>query len=211
MEKSSKIKAVRKKGIERRNQILSTIRGLLRGGAINDIALGDVAKSANIPASSIYHFYASVDEILVDLIEEFRKDVLMFMEERGQQFETDSWQALVDWLVETTKDFYVEHHEYQQLILSGQAKANIKLVDRDSDDLIAKLIVAAFNERFDLPRLPNFEQTSYIALEIVDLIFSLSVQKYGEIRKEYVEEAKLASKSYLRAYLPEILMAKVKA
>ena len=175
--------------------------------------LADVAKEADVPVSSIYHFYPSILDVYRSLAELFRDELAAFLAQELQdamrQGEVQSWQALVEHLVEGTALFYRDNFEFQQLILSGKAPATVKQMDRDHDSALAELMSTAFQEYFEWPQIPGLNDVVFNAVEMVDLFFSLSVYRYQCVAPEGVQESKRAVLSYLRCYLPEYLMRKV--
>lgn len=203
-----KHKKSRIKGIERRNHILASTRVLLKTDPIETITLADIAKASDVPVSSLYHFYSNVTEVFEGLVETFWQEFFAFNLDELKTIQFQSWQALFDFSIDKSVEFYQSHYEYQQLILSGKAPAKIKLLDRKSDDEAAQLILSLYQSYFDFPHLPNLSKIMFHAMEIVDLFFSLSVQQNKQITNDMIIEAKLASKSYLRCYLPEVLPSK---
>jgi len=195
----------REKGNERRRQVLASTRVLLERRALEDIGLSDIAKETGIPVSSLYHFYPKILDVYAELIAVFSVELSAHLMRSLENVCPETWQQLVDKGIDSCAEFYAINPAYQQLILSGKAPAQVKSADREGDARLAQALKVFMSNFFDMPRIPHLDNVFFNALEIVDLLLSLSVMQNGEITSSGIKEAKRACKSYLRTYLPEIL------
>ena len=64
-----------------------------------------------------------------------------------------------------------------------------------SSDSLLDLVefVMALEEHFALPRVPDRERVAYLLVEIVDLVFMLSMREAGAITPVWLEHAKVAA------------------
>ena len=97
---------------------------------------------------------------------------------------------------------YREQPAYAQLIIGSKAPPEIKLADRDSDAQIGKLFEEIISQHFDYTPFPKHDEVFFYAVEIVDLLLSLSVIKYDVITDQMATEAQIAALAYLREYMP---------
>jgi len=200
----------REKGNERRKLILSVTKDLLAQRPLEDLSLAEIASSAKIPVSSLYHFYPNILSVYSDLM-------LKFADELGEHLLQDmasgemttaspkSWQQLVNSGIESCAQFYQLEPAYQQLVLSGKAPAQVKSTDREGDARLAQVFLSFMGQAFELPKIPNIDAIFFNAIEVVDLFLSLDVMKNEQITASGVNEAKRACLSYLRSYLPDVL------
>ena len=200
-----KKKRQQKRGRERRNHILKAARELLEEKDLNEISLADVAARTEVPLSSLYHFYPNLQRLLAEMVPQFSAELLEHLHTTSTGFSSDDWQAYVDNVIENSATFYRNHPGYQQLILSGKAPDFIKRADRRLDDILVKAITARISRKFEIPDFPERHRVFSYALQIVELAFSLSVIRDGEIKPMAIAEGQRAAKAYLSTYLPEVL------
>jgi len=197
--------ARREKGNERRRRVLSVTKDLLVERPLEAISLADIAHAANIPVSSLYHFYPNVLSVYSELMPGFSDELGEYLLKSIGHLKPESWQTLVDEGIENCAEFYRANPAYQQLILSGKAPAQVKSADREGDARLAQVFLLFMRQSFNLPNIPEIDTVFFNAIEVVDLFLSLDVMKNGLITASGVEEAKRACKSYLRTYLPDVL------
>ncbi len=195
----------REKGNERRRLVLAATRKLLANTPLEEITLAEIASETNIPVSSLYHFYPNVLRVYGELTTQFSDELGQHLLKDLAGLEPTSWQHLMDSTIDSCAEFYDANPDYQQLILSGKAPAQVKSVDREGDARLARTLMAAIGNFFEIPRMANAEDIFFNAIEMVDLFLSLDVMKHSQITPAGIEEAKRACKSYLRTYLPEVL------
>ena len=195
----------RVKGNERRRLILSVAKDLLVQRSLEDISLAEIASAAEIPVSSLYHFYPNVLSVFADLMLKFTDELSEYLVQNLPSSSTGSWQQMVDDGVEQCAAFYRLEPAYQQLVLSGRAPAQLKIADREGDARLALVFLTFVERNFELPKIPNIEAIFFNTIEIVDLFLSLDVMQNDQITDQGVNEAKRASLSYLRSYLPDVL------
>ncbi len=196
------------RGQRRRDQIVSVANELLEHQDIETLRLKDIAKAADIPLSSFYHFYPNMLTLLTDLTEKFSTQLGEYIVERLANVSALKWQQLVKEAISATSDFYKENYAYQQLILTGKAPSQIKQLDRQADSLLAVGLAKKLQQSYVLADIPNQAEIFFNAVEIVDLFLALDVQRENQITAKGEQEALRACLSYLRCYLPEYLMFK---
>jgi len=193
------------RGNIRRTQLVNAGKQLLAEMPMEDLSLADVAKSAQIPIGSVYHFFPKINNLLAEIARQFGEELSEVVFQPFQLISGDNWQAIIRSCVDRAVKLYKENSAYQQLLISGKAPADIKLSDRKNDAVIGELVIKAINEHFVMYDFENQEQIFFHIVEIIDLMLMLSVNKHGEITGFMVEEAKRAAIAYLKCYLPEYL------
>jgi AcrR family transcriptional regulator len=197
-------RTLRRPGIRRRASLLAAARGLLETRDIDQISLADVARAAGIPKSSAYHFYADIVDLYVNLLAELDREMV---EDLAAPLRTriDSWQDIVAELLRRGVRFYATNGAARQLSINPRAPPELKLRDRRNDVALAKLFESHIRARFTLPRIRHCTTVFFHAVEIADLMFSLSFLEHGVITAQMAAEARRATVGYLRNYLPERL------
>jgi AcrR family transcriptional regulator len=194
----------RRPGIERRALLLAAARRLLDTRQMNQISLGDVARAARIPKGSAYHFYADIMDLYVHLLAELDRQMV---EDLAAPLRTriDTWQDVIAEMLRRGMRFYAAHGAARQLIISPRTPPELKLRDRRNDVALARLFERHIRERFSMPRLPDSTTVFFHAVEIADLMFSLSILEHGRITRRMATEAQRATVGYLRNFLPQRL------
>lgn len=189
------------KGIENRERLLDSAEALLAHRELKSISLKEISEVAGVSTSSAYHFYRNADEVWAALAGRFATALEAAVSKPPGLKNRATWRMLWDACIDRAVDIYEAHPAYLKLILGGQAPAEIKLADRDHDALIGKRFAELIAEHVNFEPFPQCERVFFIAVEIVDLVLSLSVMREGAITEEMVAEAKRASGAYLESYL----------
>ena len=198
-------------GIARRKRLISAARALLAHRDLDEISLADVARAARIPKGSAYHYYDDILDLYVQLIGVFGEEMLEDVRRPLKGRSPSSWVEIVAALVRRGADYFNDHRAARQLLISPKTPPELKLKDRQSDKRIAKLFEEQIEERFVLPRSADRTATFFRAVEIADLMFSLSMLEHGSITPQMIEEAIRGVTGYLRAHLPASLPRRTSA
>ena len=193
------------KGITRREALIDTAAELLESHSVDDISLKLIADTAGIAVGSAYHFYPNSNEVFAALARRFGQELAAAVAGPFSDDESVSWQAMWRTAIDRAVALYEEKPAYARLIIGGQAPSEIKLSDRENDERIGELFVEIIGRKFEFQDFPDRNRVFFIAVEIVDLVLSLSMIRLGHVSKNMADEAKRASIAYLRTYLPESL------
>ncbi len=192
---------LRVRGIARRELLLSTVRTLLDERELDEISLGDVAARAGMPKGSAYHFYDDIKDLYAALLALTEEEV-----DRIHRLPiTDpvrEWSDVVRMLIRRGVKFYNSNRSSRQLQIGPKTPPELKLRDRRSDLALGAVYQQQIHAFFELPALPNASQVFFRAVEVADLMFSLSVLDTGKITEEMAAEAERATIAYLATYLP---------
>ena len=192
-------------GIARRKRLLAAARSLLGRRDLDEISLADVARAARIPKSSAYHYYGDIMDLYVHLIGVLGEEMLEDVRRPVSTSARGSWSDVVAELVRRGALYFDEHRAARQLLISPKTPPALKLHDRQSDKQIARLFEEQIESRFALPARKARTEIFFRAVEIADLMFSLSMLEHGAITASMTEEAVSAVVGYLRAHFPETL------
>lgn len=192
-------------GIARRKRLLAAARALLSHRDLDEISLADVARAARIPKGSAYHYYGDILDLYVQLIgvlgEEMLEDVRRPIRGKAPR----AWTDIVAALVRRGARYFDTHRAARQLLLSSKTPPALKLRDRQSDKRIARLFEEQIDRKFMLPARTGRTAIFFRAVEIADLMFSLSMLEHGAITMNMTHEAISAVTGYLRAHFPAAL------
>jgi AcrR family transcriptional regulator len=205
MSRSDLVSMFRAPGVERRQRLLATARAMLASHELDALSLADVAAAAGIPKGSAYHYYADIKDLYGQLLaiidEEFIADLRRPLE--GQRF--DRWQQVVAALIARGEAFYRGDPAARQLVIGPKTPTDLKLKDRSNDVHLGAAFRDQIDARFVLPEMLRDSPIFFRAVEIIDLMFSLSILEHGQITDEMAGEAVAATTAYLACHLPSRL------
>ena len=202
---SKRATSMQGRGAARRERLLDAAIKLLGEKPLESISLSDIAGCANIPVGSAYHFYPNLNAVYAGLIQRFFNALEGTLAEPYTLPHSANWQSIIESAIDRAAGLYQARPDYRQLILGGKAPTEIKLSDRLNDETVGQNVIAIIEQHFVLPAFPRRNEVFFVAVEIADLVFTLSQMRHGEITEQMCTEAKRAVISYLRSYLPEYL------
>ena len=183
-------------------QILAAARELLREQGFSGLSMYAVAERAEIPPSSVYHFFASVPALLealtADIHAAFRDCLLQPVEHQTLRH----WHDLSRIVEQRMLAIYAADSAARQLILAQHGLAEVIQADRQHDLELGRLMQQLFKRHFPLPQLPDDIDVFALAMELGDRVYARSVQLHGEITPRLAEEGMRVFDAYLGLYLP---------
>ena len=187
------------------DQILGAARELLSSQGFAGLTIYAVAERANIPPSSVYHFFASVPALLealtADIHAAFRDCLLQPVEHATLH----DWRDLSRVIEERMLAIYAGDSAARQLILAQHGLAEVIQADRQHDLELGRLMQQVFERHFPLPQLPGDIDVFALAMELGDRVYARAVQLHGEITPRMAEEGMRVFDAYLALYLPPAL------
>ena len=192
-------------GIARRKRLLAAARALLAHHDLDELSLADVARVARIPKGSAYHYYSDIMDLYVQLLAVLGEEMLADVRRPIRGNPPAAWTDVIASLVRRGAHYFGTHRAARQLLISPKTPPELKLRDRQSDAQIGKLFEQQVESRFVLPEHPERSAIFFRAVEIADLMFSLSMLEHGAITDEMTEEAVRAVVGYLLAHFPAAL------
>lgn len=191
----------RKRGDERREQLLQASYDLLCERPVEDISFRDIAEKAGIPEGSAYHFFANRFDIFSALA---KKLSALFIDAHGRPVPAarrKDWKSLAEYLVDVGVRVYRENPPARQLLIGGKTPPEVKQSDRMNDRAVGIVMHEVFSQHFELPDTTEMRDAFFYFIEITDLILTLSMIEHGAITARMIREAKRAGTGYLSNYL----------
>jgi len=189
-------------GIARRRRLLAAARALLAHRDLDELSLADVARAARIPKGSAYHYYGDIMDLYVQLFTVFGEEMLADVRRPIRSDTTATWTDVVAALVRRCARYFEHHRAARQLLMGPKTPPQLKLRDWRNDLSISRLYEEQIERRFVLPKHRARPAIFFRAVEIIDLMFSLSMLEHGAITPEMTSEAIRAVTGYLRAHFP---------
>lgn len=194
------------RSLERRNTILGVTRKILEDTAINELSLYQVAEKADIPPSSVYHFFPKVDALLEALLEDIFKDFEEILALPLDEKAIHHWSDIMRQLQARYVAYYRDKKYVRALILGQYTTGSLRHADYQHDDVLGQRIQQCHEDFYQLPALPSGFNIFAIAIQIADKVYSISHQEQGNITDTMANEGVNAALAYLREYIPNQLV-----
>ncbi|MGO1207179.1 MAG: TetR/AcrR family transcriptional regulator, partial [Pseudomonas putida] len=156
--------------------ILAAARELLAEQGVAALSIYSVAERAQIPPSSVYHFFASVPALLEALTADVHR---AFREALSAPFDSSAfstWHQLSRLIEQRMLDIYNEDAAARQLILAQHGLSEVVQADRQHDMELGDLMHKLFDQHFHLPVMPLDVDVFALAMELSDRVYARSVQ-----------------------------------
>jgi AcrR family transcriptional regulator len=185
--------------------ILAAARGLLASEGVANLSIYSVADRAQIPPSSVYHFFASVPALLEALTADVHRAFRACLQAPIDHAALDNWRDLSRLVEQRMLAIYSEDAAARQLILAQHGLSEVLQADRLHDLELGAMLQQLFDRHFELPPLSDEVDVFALAMELGDRVYARSVQLHGEITPRMGEEGMRVVDAYLGLYLPPVL------
>ncbi|QUD89756.1 TetR/AcrR family transcriptional regulator [Phenylobacterium montanum] len=166
------------------------------------LSLPLLAQAAGVPASSLYHFFPSIEAVLVALVRRYNAELDRDIEQLLETLEAGSWQATTRALSACARQFHDRNPVYARLVLRTAAFTSLRRADDEHIRQLAERFLELMNARFHMPNAPDLVTPLGVAMAISDRIWALLSDENGNISDKAFEESQIAMISYLSNYLP---------
>ncbi|MGE8407487.1 MAG: TetR/AcrR family transcriptional regulator [Pseudomonas sp.] len=187
------------------DSILDAARALLASEGVASLSIYSVAERAQIPPSSVYHFFASVPALLEALTADVHSAFRACLQAPIDSQTLHSWRDLSRLVEMRMLEIYHQDAAARQLILAQHGLSEVTQADRQHDIELGDLMHKLFDEHFCLPQLPGDVDVFALAMELGDRVYARSMQLHGEITARMAEEGMRVFEAYLGLYLPPFL------
>ncbi|WP_312933834.1 TetR/AcrR family transcriptional regulator [Pseudomonas sp.] len=185
--------------------ILAAARALLPEHGVAGLSIYSVAERAQIPPSSVYHFFASVPALLEALTADIHHAFRAALQAPVDSSTLRTWHDLARLVEQRTQAIYREDAAARQLILAQHGLNEVTRADRQHDLELDSLMRALFDQHFHLPALPEDVDVFALAMALSDRVYARSVQLHDSITPRMAEEGMRVFEAYLGLYLPAYL------
>lgn len=185
--------------------ILDAARALLAESGAASLSIYAVAERAEIPPSSVYHFFPSVPALLQGLTSDVHAAFRNCLEQPIEHAVLRDWRDLSRIIEQRMLEVYADDAAARQLILASHGLAEVTQADSQHDVQLGEAMRQLFERHFELPPLPTEIEVFSLAMELGDRVYALSVQRHGQISERLAEEGMRVIDAYLSLYLPPCL------
>lgn len=196
---------VRANGRARYRHLMATLKDLLSERDTNEFSLVDLARAADVPPASVYHFLPSKDAALVALAQVYNDEMVELVRSLPDDDRATNWQDLVTRRMKIGVAYYVSNPVAMKLLLGPDHALRAGHIDLEGNRTVARGLHWLITERFVTPEFPQLEEKMTIGARIADAIWSLSYLQHGTITDAFALEAERACLAYMRLYLGEHL------
>jgi AcrR family transcriptional regulator len=202
--------AVARKPSQRRSQervqaLLNAADQLLAEREITDIGLYDVARVANIPPGSVYHFFPTKESVFLALAERYLTELRTHVEEKLDASKIEGWQDLIALRYHRVVEFFNARVAARKLSLGTNVGTDIK--DQDVKDIqtTASRSYDYLDRYFHMPYIKNPEMKFTVLIGIYDGVWMASYARHGYITEEFAREGLAAGLAYCETFLPKVI------
>ncbi|MFK7730007.1 MAG: TetR/AcrR family transcriptional regulator [Pseudomonadales bacterium] len=198
--RKAKPPTTRAPGRLRRQKLLDAARALLIEQPIEDISFRDIAKRADVPEGSAYHFFANRFDLFAELACELNDEFVAAHHKPVPASKRKTWGQLAAHMVDVGACVYADNPAARQLFIGGKTPPEVKQAERINDRDVVDAMHDSFARYFDIAETQKMRDAFYYFIEITDLLFSLSMVEHGKITPGMLKEAKRAGVAYLKTY-----------
>jgi AcrR family transcriptional regulator len=197
------VRGTQRRGDQRRQRLLEAASQLIARCELTDVTYVAVCHEAGIPPSSAHHFYPDLDAIYIAIVDAHRTALDAALMHPLRPRDKQSWQTVVECLVGRAARYHHAHPIEAKLSLGDKIPPHLKRQHREADRLLARRTLMVLGELFVIPRIDSVEVVAFIATEIVDLVFTLSMSECQRITPKYLAMAKAGAVGFLSRYMGE--------
>jgi len=209
MTRPAPVRKPRARSQARIDSILDAARTLLAAEGVASLSIYSVAERAQIPPSSVYHFFASVPALLEGLTADVHAAFRACLQAPIDHDALRDWRDLSRLVEQRMLEIYDEDAAARQLILAQHGLTEVTQADRQHDLELGDLMHKLFDHHFELPKLPDDVDVFALAMELGDRVYARSVQQHGQITPRMAEEGMRVFDAYIGLYLPPYLPKRI--
>ena len=196
------VSSQQERGVRRRKRLVDAARHFLQDRDPQEISFKEIAKKAEVPEGSAYHFFANKYDVFSALAIELGERFSAAVTEPLAHSEAASWQDFISAIIERSAQIYRNDPIARKVLLSSTMPHEVKNADRESALTYVETMQSRLEELYEMPSVDRLLQRLLYALTLVDALFELDYNSSGNISEEITEEAKLAMIGYLANFIP---------
>ena len=184
-----------KRGNQRRDALLNATKEMIALDGVSEISFVSIAKKAEVPLPSIYHYFKNLESLIVIIVEELGQELLDNLKLiKAKEFQSS--EERIHFLLDENIKFLNEHPIAQKVFYAPSLPDSAKAVD---EKLMLEMSELFFwSVRSELKRgEEEFVERFLVAVQIFDAIAKHEISKKTKISASAATDIRNIVTSYL--------------
>lgn len=184
-----------KRGDQRRDALLNATKEIITLGDISEISFVTIAKKAEIPLPSVYHYFKNLDDLIMMIVDELGKELLEDLKLVKNTYFHSS-EERIHFLLDENIKFLNEHPIAQKVFYAPSLPDSAKAIDKKLMLEMSELFF--WSVRSELKRgKEEFFERFLVAVQIFDAIAKHEISNKNKISVSATEDIRKIVTSYL--------------
>ncbi|MDQ6434098.1 TetR family transcriptional regulator [Mesorhizobium sp. LHD-90] len=196
---------VRRRGRVRFDALLAATAELLGKQPMRDVSIYDIARKADVPAASAYHFFPTAQSAFIELARQYVARLREHVDRPlagGGTVQLHGWPDLLRIRFDRAAAFYNSDPVARRLFLSGEVTSEIRKIDIENSRLAAQRVYDWLDRYVVMPPLSDRDMRFIVLIAIYDGIWMTSCAQHDRLTAAFCDEANKAAEAYCRTFLP---------
>lgn len=190
---------------ERVQALLDAAATLLEDHEIAAVSLYDVARTADIPPGSVYHFFPTKESVLYALAERYLREMHALVDAEIDEAAIDDWASLIALRYGRVVAYFNARPAARRLFMGNGVSTDIKNLDVNDIQTTAANSYAELDRYFHMPYIRDPELKFTVLIGIYDGVWAASYARHGHITEDYAKEGLAAALAYCETFLPKVI------
>ena len=184
-----------KRGDQRRDALLNATKEIITLDDISEISFVTIAKKAEIPLPSVYHYFKNLDDLIIMIVDELGKELLEDLKLVKNTYFHSS-EERIHFLLDENIKFLNEHPIAQKVFYAPSLPDSAKAIDKKLMLEMSELFF--WSVRSELKRgKEEFFERFLVAVQIFDAIAKHEISNKNKISVSATEDIRKIVTSYL--------------
>ena len=184
-----------KRGNQRRDALLNATKGMIALDGVSEISFVSIAKKAEVPLPSIYHYFKNLESLILRIVEELGQELLENLKVvKASNFQSS--EERIHFLLDENIKFLNEHPIAQKVFYAPSLPDSAKAID---EKLMLEMSEVFFwSVRSELKRSKEvFFERFLVAVQIFDAIAKHELSNKTKISASAATDIRNIVTSYL--------------
>ena len=184
-----------KRGNQRRDALLNATKEMIALDGVSEISFVSIAKKAEVPLPSIYHYFKNLESLILIIVEELGQELLDNLKLiKAKEFQSS--EERIHFLLDENIKFLNEHPIAQKVFYAPSLPDRVKAID---EKLMLEMSELFFwSVRSELKRgEEEFVERFLVAVQIFDAIAKHEISKKTKISASAATDIRNIVTSYL--------------
>ncbi|MFM9977131.1 MAG: TetR/AcrR family transcriptional regulator [Sphingomonadaceae bacterium] len=187
----------RANGRRRYEMLLDAAERLLERDSAAALTIQNLAREADVPMASVYHFFPSAPAVSIALSERYMAAFAELVMRPILGHQSMGWQAIIALLFRRAVRFYQQHPYAQTLVLGSDHSWQIRRADMANNRRLAQSVAQLIGDDFSHVTTAALIEAIVVSISMADGMFTLSIIEHGAVTPECGDEVALAVCAYL--------------